>query len=113
MIAQYTQAGLVSENKRLANPASVDSIPSSAMQEDHVSMGWHAGMKLRKVVDNLRRILAIEYITAARATEMRVGLKPAAVTGQYIAKLRAAGVQGVGPDRFLAPELSAAEDVLR
>jgi histidine ammonia-lyase len=113
MIAQYTQAGLVSENKRLANPASVDSIPSSAMQEDHVSMGWHAGMKLRKVVDNLRRILAIEYITAARATEMRVGLKPAAVTGQYIAKLRAAGVQGVGPDRFLAPELAIAEDVLR
>jgi histidine ammonia-lyase len=55
MIAQYTQAGLVSENKRLAAPASVDSIPSSAMQEDHVSMGWHAGRKLRKVVDNLRQ----------------------------------------------------------
>jgi histidine ammonia-lyase len=52
MIAQYTQAGLVSENKRLSVPASVDSIPSSAMQEDHVSMGWHAGRKLRKVVDN-------------------------------------------------------------
>jgi histidine ammonia-lyase len=113
MIAQYTQAGLVSENKRLANPASVDSIPSSAMQEDHVSMGWHAGMKLRKVVDNLRRILAIELVTAARAVEMRAPLKPAQVTGELIAKLRAAGVQGVGPDRFLAPELSAAEDVLR
>ncbi len=113
MIAQYTQAGLVSENKRLANPASVDSIPSSAMQEDHVSMGWHAGRKLRKVVDNLRRILAIEYITAARASEMRVGLKPAPVTGAYISKLRAAGVQGVGPDRFLAPELAIAEEILR
>jgi histidine ammonia-lyase len=47
MIAQYTQAGLVSDNKRLAVPASVDSIPSSAMQEDHVSMGWHAARKLR------------------------------------------------------------------
>uniref|UniRef100_UPI0040477FFE histidine ammonia-lyase n=1 Tax=Aquiluna sp. TaxID=2053504 RepID=UPI0040477FFE len=60
MIAQYTQAALVSENKRLANPASVDSIPSSAMQEDHVSMGWHAGIKLRKALDNTRRVLAIE-----------------------------------------------------
>jgi histidine ammonia-lyase len=83
------------------------------MQEDHVSMGWHAGRKLRKIVDNLRRILAIEYITAARASEMRVGLKPAPVTGAYIAKLRAAGVQGVGPDRFLSPELAIAEEVLR
>ena len=60
MIAQYTQAGLVSENKRLAVPACVDSIPSSAMQEDHVSMGWQAARKLRRAVDNLRRILAIE-----------------------------------------------------
>jgi len=113
MIAQYTQAGLVSENKRLAAPASVDSIPSSAMQEDHVSMGWHAGRKLRKIVDNLRRILAIELVTAARAVEMRAPLQPAAVTGELIARLRAAGVAGVGPDRFLAPELAAAEELLR
>ena len=113
MIAQYTQAGLVSENKRLAAPASVDSIPSSAMQEDHVSMGWHAGLKLRKVVDNLRRILAVELIAAARAAEMRAPHKPAPVTGALIAKLRAAGVAGVGPDRFLAPELAAAEELLR
>ena len=67
MIAQYTQAGLVSDNKRLAVPASVDSIPSSAMQEDHVSMGWHAARKLRRAVENLRRVLAIELVTAARA----------------------------------------------
>ena len=113
MIAQYTQAGLVSENKRLAAPASVDSIPSSAMQEDHVSMGWHAGLKLRKVVDNLRRILAVELIAAARAAEMRAPHKPAPITGALIAKLRAAGVAGVGPDRFLAPELAAAEELLR
>lgn len=113
MIAQYTQAGLVSENKRLANPASVDSIPSSAMQEDHVSMGWHAGRKLRKIVDNLRRIVAIELVTAARAIEMRAPLQPAPVTGEFISKLRAAGVQGPGPDRFLAPELAAAEEFLR
>jgi histidine ammonia-lyase len=113
MIAQYTQAGLVSENKRLANPASVDSIPSSAMQEDHVSMGWHAGRKLRKVVDNLRRIVAVELVTAARAIEMRAPLEPAPVTGAFIAQLRAHGVMGPGPDRFLAPELAAAEEFLR
>jgi histidine ammonia-lyase len=112
MIAQYTQAALVSENKRLSVPASVDSIPSSAMQEDHVSMGWHAGRKLRKVADNLRRVLAVELVTAARALEMRAPLKPAKVTGDMLARLRKV-VPGVGPDRFLAPELEAAEYLLR
>jgi histidine ammonia-lyase len=112
MIAQYTQAGLVSENKRLSVPASVDSIPSSAMQEDHVSMGWHAGRKLRKVVDNLRRVVAIELVTAARALDMRTPLKPAPITGALLAKLRKE-VPGVGPDRFLAPELEAAERLLK
>jgi histidine ammonia-lyase len=112
MIAQYTQAGLVSENKRLSVPASVDSIPSSAMQEDHVSMGWHAGRKLRKVVDNLRRVVAIELVTAARALDMRSPLKPAPITGALLAKLRKE-VPGIGPDRFLAPELEAAERLLR
>ena len=111
MIAQYTQAGLVSENKRLSVPASVDSIPSSAMQEDHVSMGWHAGRKLRKVVDNLRRVLAIELVTAARGIEMRAPLKPAPKTSAMLAKLRKE-VPGVGPDRFLAPELESAERLL-
>ena len=66
MIAQYTQAALVSELKRLAAPSSVDSIPSSAMQEDHVSMGWSAGRKLRRALDGLTRVLAIELLTAAR-----------------------------------------------
>jgi histidine ammonia-lyase len=112
MIAQYTQAGLVSENKRLSVPASVDSIPSSAMQEDHVSMGWHAGRKLRKVVDNLRRVVAIELVTAARALDMRAPLKPAPITGALLSKLRKE-VPGIGPDRFLAPELEAAERLLR
>ena len=111
MIAQYTQAGLVSENKRLSVPASVDSIPSSAMQEDHVSMGWHAGRKLRKVVDNLRRVIAIELVTAARGIEMRAPLKPAPKTSAMLAKLRTE-VPGVGPDRFLAPELANAERLL-
>ena len=112
MIAQYTQAGLVSENKRLAVPASVDSIPSSAMQEDHVSMGWHAARKLRQAVDNLRRILAIELVAAARAIELRAPLAPAPVTGAVIARLRQT-VPGPGPDRFLAPELEAAELLVR
>ena len=112
MIAQYTAAGLVSDSKRLAVPASVDSIPSSAMQEDHVSMGWHAGRKLRKVVDNLRNILAIELVGAARCIELRAPLKPAPVTGKLYAALRKV-VPGFGPDRFLAPELEAAANLLR
>ena len=112
MIAQYTQAAMVSENKRLANPASVDSIPSSAMQEDHVSMGWHAGRKLRKAVDNLRRILAIELVAAARAVELRAPLKPSPVTGELISILRER-VPGMGPDRELSSELEAANELLR
>jgi histidine ammonia-lyase len=112
MIAQYTQAGLVSENKRLSAPGSVDSIPSSAMQEDHVSMGWHAGRKLRKVVDNLRRILAIELVAASRAVELRAPHKPSPVSAQLIAELRKT-VPGMGTDRFLAPELEAAAELLR
>ena len=112
MIAQYTQAGLVSENKRLAAPASVDSIPSSAMQEDHVSMGWHAGRKLRKVVDNLRMILAVELTAAARAVELRAPHKPSPVSAELISRLRKV-VSGMGTDRFLAPELEAAAKLLR
>jgi histidine ammonia-lyase len=112
MIAQYTQAGLVSENKRLAAPASVDSIPSSAMQEDHVSMGWHAGRKLRKVVDNLRMILAVELTAAARSVELRAPHDPAPVTAALIKRLREV-VPGNGPDRFLAPELEAAAELLK
>ncbi len=112
MIAQYTQAGLVSENKRLAAPASVDSIPSSAMQEDHVSMGWHAARKLRKVVDNLRMILAVELTAAARAVELRAPHKPSPVSAELISRLRKV-VPGMGTDRFLAPELAAAAELLR
>ncbi|MEU6731961.1 histidine ammonia-lyase [Streptomyces physcomitrii] len=109
MIAQYTQAALVSEMKRLAVPASADSIPSSAMQEDHVSMGWSAARKLRTAVGNLTRILAIELYAATRAVELREGLTPAPATRAVLAAVRAAGVEGPGPDRFLAPDLAAAE----
>jgi histidine ammonia-lyase len=106
MIAQYTQAGIVSELKRLAAPASVDSIPSSAMQEDHVSMGWSAGRKLRRAVDGLARVLAIEVMTAARALDLRAPLEPAAGTGAAVAAVRAV-VAGPGADRYLAPEVEA------
>jgi histidine ammonia-lyase len=112
MIAQYTQAALVSENKRLAAPASVDSIPSSAMQEDHVSMGWSAARKLRRALENLARVLAIELLTAARALELRAPLAPAPATAAAVAALRAAGVGGPGPDRYLSIELRAAEQAV-
>jgi histidine ammonia-lyase len=107
MIAQYTQAAIVSEMKRLAVPASVDSIPSSAMQEDHVSMGWNAARKLRRSVDGLSRVVAIELLTAARALDFRRPLEPAAGTGAVVDLLRANGVQGPGPDRYLSPEIEA------
>lgn len=111
MIAQYTQAGLVAENKRLAVPASVDSIPSSAMQEDHVSLGWHAARKLRTSVANLRRILAVEMLIAGRALDLRAPLKPGPATGAVLEVLRSK-VAGPGQDRFLSAELEAAYDLL-
>ncbi len=112
MIAQYTQAGIVSELKRLAVPASVDSIPSSAMQEDHVSMGWHAARKLRRGLDGLRRVLAVEILTAARGLELRAPLRPGPASRAAVAALRDAGWAGPGPDRYLAPDIELAVDVL-
>lgn len=113
MIAQYTQAALVSEMKRLAAPASVDSIPSSAMQEDHVSMGWSAARKLRTTIDNLTRIVAVELYAATRGIELREGLTPAPASQAVIKAVREAGVEGPGPDRYLAPDLAAADAFVR
>jgi histidine ammonia-lyase len=113
MIGQYTAAGIVSELKRLAVPASVDSIPSSAMQEDHVSMGWTAARKLRRALDGLTRVLAIEVLSAARAIDLRAPLVPAAATGAVRDAVRAAGVAGPGPDRFLAPDIATVTDLVR
>jgi histidine ammonia-lyase len=107
MIAQYTAAAIVSELKRLAVPASVDSIPSSAMQEDHVSMGWSGARKLRLSVDGLTRVLAVELLTAARGIQLRAPLEPSAATGAVIRALRET-TAGPGTDRFLAPEIEAA-----
>lgn len=106
MIAQYTSAGIVSELKRLAAPASVDSIPSSAMQEDHVSMGWASARKLRRAIDGLTRVLAIEILTASRALDLRAPLLPGRATGAALAEVRR-DVAGPGPDRYLSPEIES------
>jgi len=113
MIAQYTQAGIVSELKRLAAPASVDSIPSSAMQEDHVSMGWAGARKLRRAVDGLTRVLAVEVLTAARALDLRGPLEPSPATGAVVTLLRDNGIEGPGPDRFLSPEIEKTVELVR
>ena len=111
MIAQYAAAGIVSELKRLAAPASVDSIPSSAMQEDHVSMGWAGARKLRRAIDGLARVLAIEVLTGCRALDLRAPLQPAPVTGA-VRDLVRERVQGPGPDRFVSPEIEAVTELV-
>jgi histidine ammonia-lyase len=112
MLAGYTQAALVAENRRLAAPASVDSLPTSAMQEDHVSMGWGAARKLRQSVANLTRILTVELTCAARALDLRAPLAPARGTAAALSLLRSR-VPGPGPDRYLSQELAAAEELVR
>jgi histidine ammonia-lyase len=109
MIAQYTAAALVAENRRLAAPASVDSIPTSGMQEDHVSMGWSAARKLRSALDNLTRILAVELLCAARALVLRAPLRPAPGTAAVTMLID----PQLGPDRSPSPELAAVEQLVR
>ncbi len=111
MIAQYAQAGLVTEMKRLASPASVDSIPSSGMQEDHVSMGWHAARKLRTALDAFRDVVAIELLAGARALALRAPLQPSVVTGAIADRVNALS-GGPGPDRWLSPEIAAISDLV-
>jgi len=111
MIAQYAQAGLVSEMKRLASPASVDSIPSSGMQEDHVSMGWHAARKLRKSLDAFRDVAAIELLAGARALALRAPLTPSPVTAA-VANVVNARSGGPGHDRWLSPEIAAVSELV-
>jgi histidine ammonia-lyase len=81
------------------------------MQEDHVSMGWGAARKLRASVANLRRILAVELVCAARGLDLRAPLQPGAGTGAALRALRAR-VQGPGPDRQVAPDLAATEELI-
>jgi histidine ammonia-lyase len=108
MLAHYAQAAMVAENRRLATPASVDSLPTSAMQEDHVSMGWGAARKLRTAIGNLGRILAVELTCAARALDLRAPLRPGPGTAAARHSVRER-IAGPGPDGYVAPDLAAAE----
>jgi histidine ammonia-lyase len=108
MLTQYTAAALVADCKVLAHPASVDSIPTSGNQEDHVSMGWTAGLKLRRVLANVRRALAIEAVCAAQAIDLRAPLRPGAPVEAAHARLREE-VPVLDADRYLAPDLAAVE----
>ncbi|HYJ71957.1 MAG TPA: histidine ammonia-lyase [Actinomycetota bacterium] len=108
MLTQYTAAALVAECKVLAHPASVDSIPTSGNQEDHVSMGWTAGLKLRRVTANVRRALAIEALCAAQAIDLRAPLRPGAAVAAVLDRVREQ-VPPLDEDRYLAPDMAAVE----
>ncbi|WP_436523227.1 histidine ammonia-lyase [Actinoplanes sp. HUAS TT8] len=111
MIAQYTAAGIVAENRRLAGPASVDSLPTSGMQEDHVSMGWAATKKLRTVLDNLTSILAVELLSAVRGLQLRAPMTPSPAGRAAIAAVEPFAGRP-GPDLFLAPVLEQTRAVI-
>ena len=111
MIGHYTQAAMVAENRRLAVPASTDTLSTSASQEDHVSMAWGAARKLRTSLANLRRILAVEITCAVRGLELRAPLRPAPGTAAARDCLRGS-VPSFGADRWLSPELAAAEELV-
>jgi histidine ammonia-lyase len=107
MIAQYVAAALASELKTLAHPASVDSIPTSALQEDYNAMGAGAALKLRRALANLRQILAIELLLASQALDFRAPLAPGKGSAAARAALRAR-VPALAGDRYLKTDLDAA-----
>jgi histidine ammonia-lyase len=104
MISQYLQAAIVAENRVLAHPASIDSIPTSGSQEDHVSMGWGAGKKLLQVIDNVTKVLAVELLCATQGIEQRAPLRPAAGTGAVVHLVRD-HVPPLTADRALSDEI--------
>ncbi len=112
MISQYTAAALVSENKVLAHPASVDSIPTSANQEDHVSMGTHACRKARSIFENVLIVLAIEIVSAAQALDFHSPLKPGLGVNTAHQKLRSE-IPHLDKDRYLRPELDRVSSLIR
>ena len=112
MVAQYTAASMVSENKVLAHPASVDSIPTSANQEDHNSMGWHSAQRARQVASNVEAILALEALGAAQGIDLLSPLRPGKLTAQAHAAIREK-VPPLDHDRVLQPEIEAAIDLVR
>ena len=112
MIAHYTAVSIAAENRRLASPASVDSMPTSAMQEDHVSMGWSAARKLRTATHNVARILAVELVSACQALDLRAPLTPSPATAAVRAHVRET-IPHLDADRELAPELATATELVR
>ncbi|MGH3742056.1 MAG: HAL/PAL/TAL family ammonia-lyase, partial [Micromonosporaceae bacterium] len=112
MLAQYTAASLVSENKVLCHPASVDSIVTSGNQEDHVSMGWHATRKAHEVLDNLQTVLAVELLCAAQGVDLRAEIaSPGAATAAAHGVIRTR-VAAMMVDREVAPQLEAVREQL-
>jgi histidine ammonia-lyase len=111
MIPHYTAAALAEENRRLANPASTGSLPTSATQEDHNSMGWSSGRKLRRLLENVSSILAVEAACAAQALDLRHPLRPARATGAVLARMRQE-IPFVDVDTFMAPHLEAARGLV-
>ncbi|RKF16180.1 histidine ammonia-lyase [Roseovarius spongiae] len=112
MIAEVTTAALMSENKHMANPCVTDSTPTSANQEDHVSMAAHGAVRLGRMVANLERILGVELLCAAQGIEFRAPLVTSAPLARVLARLRQS-VQSVGVDRYLAPDLEEAGALVR
>ncbi len=112
MLAQYTAASLVSENKVLAHPASVDTIPTSGKQEDHVSMGWHAVRKLREVVGNVRACLAVEICCATQGIDLRASVAVPSVPLRAVHALVRSSVPRMDTDREVAPQLAAVDTLL-
>lgn len=111
MLAQYSQAALVSECKIAASPASLDSIPTSNNQEDHNSMGWLSGVKLRRVVQMVTTVVAIEVLCAAQALDLRRGQQPAEATSAALAALRKT-VPFLDQDREVAVDIASATDLV-
>jgi histidine ammonia-lyase len=111
MIAEVTTAALMSENKHLANPCVTDSTPTSANQEDHVSMAAHGARRLGPMADNLNHILGVELLCAAQGIEFRAPLKTSAALARVIARLRQ-DVLTLGEDRYLAPDLACASALI-
>ena len=112
MIAEVTSAALMSENKHLATPTVTDSTPTSANQEDHVSMAAHGARRLAAMVANLERILGIEALCAAQGVEFRAPLRSSAPLRRVLARLRAE-VPPLAADRILAPDIEAAAALVR
>ncbi len=112
MIAQVTAAALASENKTLAHPASIDSLPTSANQEDHVSMATWAGRKLMDIADNTAGIVAIELLAAAQGIDFRKPLKTSPLLARAMAAIRAK-VAFWQDDRAMAPDIAAAKELVQ